>query len=183
MDGRVQIAYLDHGAARSSGRRFMKLTQQEEIGLRCMMQMAHMQPATSLAIPEIAKREALTTAYVAKLMRQLRMAGLVTSIRGPKGGYQLTRDPEDIRVSEILAALGKPLYQPQLCRLPDSHGKRCVHSKDCSIRALRWGLDQLVIGLLSQCSLSDLLGDEQAVTQQVQGHINQVPWVMKGKSH
>jgi Rrf2 family protein len=159
----------------------MKLTQQEEIGLRCMVQMAQMQPAGSLAIPDIAEREALTTAYVAKLMRLLRMAGLVRSIRGQKGGYELTRDPEDIRVSEILAALGKPIHRPELCRLPDRSGKRCVHAKDCSIRALRWGIDLLVIGLMSQCSLSDLLAGERAMRRQVQAHIDELPRVVKGK--
>jgi Rrf2 family protein len=159
----------------------MRLTQQEEIGLRCMVQMAHVRRPESLAIPDIADREALTTAYVAKLMRQLRIAGLVRSIRGQKGGYQLTRDPDDIRVSDILAALGEPIHQPARCRLPDSKGRRCVHSKDCSIRALRWGLDQLVIGLMSQCRLSDLLAGEQAVTKQVQARIADLPWVAKQK--
>ncbi len=161
----------------------MKLTQQEEIGLRCMLQMAQMQPAVLLAIPDIAQREALTTAYVGKLMRLLRLAGLVRSIRGQQGGYELTRDPEDIRVSEILAALGEPLYRPERCRLPDRSGKCCVHAKDCSIRALRWGIDLLVIGVTSQCSLSDLLSGERVVRRQVQAHIEQLPSVVRGKRH
>jgi len=149
----------------------MKLTQQEEIGLRCMIQMAHMARGESLSIPEIAEREALTTAYVAKLMRLLRLEGLVQSIRGQKGGYELTRDPRDISVQVILGALGEPVHRPAVCREDGVGGQPCVHHQDCSIRALRWGIDQLVGGLMKHCTLADLLAGERAVKRRVRAHI------------
>lgn len=149
----------------------MKLTQQEEIGLRCMIQMARMPRGDTLAIPEIAEREALTTAYVAKLMRLLRLGGLVQSIRGQKGGYELTRAPEAIPVSEILAALGQPVHRPEVCRDDGVGGQACVHQKNCSIRALRWGIDRLVGELMSQCTLADLLAGERTVKRRLKAHI------------
>src|SRR5215470_17874273 len=68
----------------------MRLTAQEEYGLRCLLQVARGQD-TAVTTPEIAEREGLSEAHVHKLMRLLRRAGLVRSVRGRKGGYQPAR--------------------------------------------------------------------------------------------
>ena len=65
----------------------MRLTSQEEYGLRCLLRVARDQE--SMTTPEIAVREGLTQAHVHKLMRLLRRGGLVKSVRGRNGGYQL----------------------------------------------------------------------------------------------
>ena len=92
----------------------MKFTAQEEYGLRCLLQIAR-EPTGSVTIPEIAKREALTPAYVAKLMRVLRRVGLVKSTRGQKGGYRLAYPPDRMNLGMVLAALGGRLYSDDFC--------------------------------------------------------------------
>jgi Rrf2 family protein len=144
----------------------MKFTAQEELGLRCMVRMAQAPRGGALSIAEIARQEALTAAYVAKLMRLLRLAELVTSVRGQKGGYKLTTSPEEISVGDVLAALGEPFHSADSCRRRRGRS-HCVHIKDCPIRPLWVGIDQLAQRLLSECTLAELLSDEAKITRKV----------------
>ncbi len=141
----------------------MKLTAQEEFGLRCMVQMAARAGSGTTTVAAIAARESLSPAYVAKLMRLLREGGLVHSIRGQKGGYALNRPPEEICVREVLAALGGRLFTSEFCRRHAGEDRRCVHRDDCGLRALWSHLDGLVFGLLERCTLSQLAQGEQAM--------------------
>ncbi len=135
----------------------MRITAQEEYGLRCLLQIAR-EPEGFLTIPEIAARESLSAPHVAKLMRLLRRAGLVKSIRGQKGGYRLARAPERIAVGEVIAALGGPLYGDGFCaEHAGTGGDACVHSSACSIRSLWIGIDRMVQGVLARTTLRDLL--------------------------
>ena len=67
----------------------MKITAQEEYGLRCLLRLARAGDGRSLTIPEIAADEGLSVPYVAKLLAVLRQAGLIESVRGRSGGYRL----------------------------------------------------------------------------------------------
>ena len=67
----------------------MKLSAQEEYGLRCLLRLAREGESSSLTIPEISLSEGISNHYVAKLMRILRRGGFVRSARGQAGGYTL----------------------------------------------------------------------------------------------
>ena len=90
----------------------MKVTALEEYGLRCMIQVAGSGVDSPLTVHEIGAREGLSGAYVAKLMNLLRDAGLVDSVRGRSGGYYITRPPEAVSISDILAALAGTSSRP-----------------------------------------------------------------------
>ena len=156
----------------------MKFTAQEEIGLRCMLQMAR-RPARSVNIETIAAKENLSSAYVAKMMRLLRIANLVRSLRGQKGGYRLTRNPSNIFLKDVFAALGDRFHTIDDCKRYTGKGRRCVHEKDCSIRPLWQGIDLLIRGFLSECKLSDLVGDERQTTSWARAEIMQLPALLK----
>jgi Rrf2 family protein len=137
----------------------MRLTAQEEYGLRCLLQVARGQEG-SMTTPEIAAREGLTQAHVHKLMRLLRRAGLVESVRGRKGGYQLARPAEQINVGAALASLGGRLYSTGFCGQHTGNERTCVRNDDCSIRSLWIAVDQAVQRALQKTQLSDLLRSE-----------------------
>jgi Rrf2 family protein len=142
----------------------MKLSAQEEYGLRCLLQVARHDPEGSLTIPEIARMEGLSIPHVAKLMRLLRRGGFVKSVRGQAGGYRLARAPVQINVGEVLAWLGGRLFDPSFCSIHAGMAKLCTHSVDCSIRSL-WRSVQLVVDqMLGKVTLADLLGNECRVT-------------------
>jgi Rrf2 family protein len=138
----------------------MRLTAQEEYGLRCLLQIAR-QPGGYLTIPEISARESLTEAYVGKLMRVLRKSNLVESIRGKKGGYRLSKPPEQINMATALDALGGRLFGRHFCSRFSGNGTVCRHDGDCSIRPFWSALDNVVQQALGRTTLRHLLGSER----------------------
>src|SRR5579859_2345506 len=65
-----------------------------------------------ICLAEIAARQKLSQAYLEQLFGKLRRAGLVASARGPGGGYRLARPSNMIAISDIVAAVEKPLLGP-----------------------------------------------------------------------
>ena len=138
----------------------MKLTAQEEYGLRCLLQIAR-QPEEFSTIEEIARQEGLTPTYVAKLLRLMRKAGLVTSTRGRKGGFRLSQPVNEIPIGAVLGVLGGRVYWETFCKSYRGHKRTCVHDVDCSIRALWVAIDSLLQGVLNKVKLKDLLSSER----------------------
>ncbi len=146
----------------------MKITSQEEYGLRCLLRLARAGSGRSLTIPEIAANEGLSIPYVAKLLSVLRQAGLIDSVRGRSGGYRLAAPPGEISLGSVLMALGEPLFdEPSFCgRHPgtETDGK-CVHLGACTLRELWQGLEQWVRRALGRITLADLLQNEGRLTE------------------
>ena len=140
----------------------MKLSAQEEYGLRCLVRLAH-QPDAFATIHDIAKSEGLTPAYVAKLLGVLRREGLVTASRGHNGGYTLARPAEAIDLSQVITALGGRLYSATFCGEHAGAEKRCTHDGNCSIRPVLVGLDRLVHDALARVTLKSLVRSEPAM--------------------
>ena len=134
----------------------MKLTSQEEYGLRCLLQIASA-PEQFLTIPEVARREALSTAYVAKLMRLLRQGGFVRSVRGQNGGFELAVPACQINVGAVLDGLGGRLYSEAFCQAHSGHRCECVHTGGCSLRPLWTALDAAIQNVLNRTQLSHLI--------------------------
>jgi Rrf2 family protein len=87
----------------------------------------------------------------------LRDAGLVTSTRGAHGGYQLARDPAEIRMSEVLRALEGPLA-PMICASADpEHATICDRTSRCSVSVLWVRVRDAVTGALDGMTLADLV--------------------------
>jgi Rrf2 family protein len=142
----------------------MKLTAQEEYGLRCLLRLARREPAESMTIGELSLAEGISPHYVAKLLRILRRGGFVKAARGQAGGYTLARTASQIVVGEVLALLGGRLYEPAFCHEHAGSEILCTNSVDCSIRSL-WRTVQLVVDqVLARTTLKDLVSDEQQMT-------------------
>ncbi len=146
----------------------MKITAQEEYGLRCLLRLARVHGVQALTIPEISAAENLSAPYVGKLLGVLRQKGLVESVRGRTGGYRLTHAPAEIRLGIVLRALGEPLFEdPGYCERhagPEVSGP-CVHQDDCSLKSLWQALEQWMRHILDQLTLEDLLHKGNIVKQ------------------
>src|SRR5262245_2742793 len=148
----------------------MKISAQEEYGVRCLMHLARAYGGHSPTIPEIAAAENLSQPYVAKLLGVLRQAGLVESVRGRSGGYHLTRPPAEVRLGDALLALGEPLFdEPGYCERHASPeiGGPCVHLGGCTLRGLWQALEQWMRHVLDQVTLEQLLHNDIPVVQQM----------------
>lgn len=140
----------------------MKISAQEEYGLRCLVQLASLQAGESLTLPQIAEREGISTANAGKLMWLLNKAGFVQSTRGTKGGYFLSRPAVEIRLSEIIKVLDEEVLNAH-CGSYTGVLEKCVHTGDCGIRPVIVGLHEIVENALSQITLAQLVGTESAV--------------------
>ena len=139
----------------------MKLTSQEEYGLRCLLRVGRAGPEGSITISELSRSEGISEPNVAKMMRVLRTAGLVQSTRGQSGGYALARPAGKIPVGEVLAALGGRLYEASFCDTHAGVERLCTHMPDCSIRSV-WKLVQRAVDeVLEKITLKDLLVPER----------------------
>jgi Rrf2 family protein len=138
----------------------MKLSAQEEYGLRCLLRLGAQGDGGSLTIPEISRTEGISPEYVAKLMRIMRQGGLVTSARGAAGGYTLSRPAQQITTGEALTVLGGRLFEPDFCERHAGAESLCTHSIDCSLRSLWQALQNAVDQVLTRTTLKDLLCTE-----------------------
>lgn len=135
----------------------------EEYGLRCLLQVAFHPGPGPLTGPEIARREGLGPEYVARIMRALRLGGLVESTRGAAGGYRLVRPADRISVWEAIRVLGGDFFHEGFCDCRPGQRRECMHVDDCSVRALWRGLAGTLRGALEGISLEDLRRDESAM--------------------
>ncbi len=140
----------------------MKISSQEEYGLRCLVQLANLRDGESLTLPQIAEREGISAANAGKLMWLLNKAGFVHSTRGTKGGYFLSRPAEDIRLSEIIKVLDEDVMNKH-CDSYTGVLDSCVHNGDCGIRPVIVGLHEIVENALSRITLAQLVGTESSV--------------------
>jgi Rrf2 family protein len=136
----------------------MKISSQEEYGLRCLLRLAQAESG-SASLPEIAAAEGLSVPYVAKMMAVLRDAEIVDSVRGRSGGYRLAKPAEEIGLGSLLLVLGEPLYDdPGYCeRHPGISGDGCVHRGSCSLRGLWQTLETWMRTALDRITLADLV--------------------------
>src|SRR6266550_759528 len=141
----------------------MKISAQEEYGLRCLLQLARadMQDE-SLTLAQIARLEGISVANAGKLMWILNKAGLVQSQRGTKGGYRLSRPASDIHLNEVISVLDDERVETH-CKSYAGVLEACVHTGDCGIRPVIVELNQIVDNALDEINLSKILGTEANV--------------------
>ncbi len=135
----------------------------EEYGLRCLLQVALRDAEGLVSAREIARAEGMGPEYVARIMGTLRAGGLVESIRGAGGGFRLTRPAGEISVWDAITVLGGEFFPEGFCDCHPGRRRECIHSTDCSIRAL-WQKTQGVLQeALAGISLEDLRRDESSM--------------------
>lgn len=142
----------------------MKITAQVEYGLRIMVRITRCKEEKGLSIRQISEAEGLSTNYVAKLTRVLRMKGLISSTRGYMGGYMLAKPAATITINNTLKALGGSFFDKKFCDNHTGMLMLCTNSVDCSIRSL-WSMMQGTLDtLLDKVTLADMVKNEKDVS-------------------
>jgi Rrf2 family protein len=143
----------------------MKITAQEEYGLRCLLRVAKAESG-SATLPEVASAEGLSIPYVAKLMGVLRQHGIIESVRGRSGGYKLARPSREIGLGSLLLTLGEPLFEEEAychkhagTEAPDGI---CLHQQHCTLKSLWQTLESWIRHTLDQITLADLIACSDA---------------------
>ena len=142
----------------------MKITAQEEYGLRILIRIAGCRDSEGMSIPQLSTAEGLSSHYVAKLTRILRMEGYINSTPGNKGGYVLAMPADNIVINDVLKALGGALFDVKFCGSHSGTMKLCTNSVDCSSRSL-WQMIQFIVDrFLDKITLHDLVRKEEDST-------------------
>jgi Rrf2 family protein len=131
----------------------MKVSTKTRYGLRAMIELAESYKGEPVKVEEIAKRQNISEKYLEHIMLQLKKAGLIESIPGAKGGFILTKNPEEIKIIDIVFALEGNL-SPVSCV---ENEKICNLSKSCIAREIWKGLKDKMLEYLSSIKLSDVL--------------------------
>ena len=138
----------------------MKISAQDEYGLRILLQIARANSEEGINLSQIGELENISQAYAAKITRLLRIAGFIQSIRGQKGGYILAKSPSEIKINHVLKAMGGAMFDEKFCGQHAGTMSLCTNSVDCSLRSLWTILQSNMDRLLDQISLKDLMKSE-----------------------
>jgi Rrf2 family protein len=127
-----------------------------EYGVRLMAELARHHGTGPVSLAEVAEHEDLPRPYLEQLVSSLRDAGLVTSTRGARGGYELARPPAEIRMGEVLRALEGPIV-PMICANEDPiHALECGRTGYCNVNLMWVRVREAIVRTLDSLTLADV---------------------------
>ena len=135
----------------------MKLSTKGRYAMVALADIALAGEGALVSLADLSKRQNLSLAYLEQLFARLRRAGLVESVRGPGGGYKLSRPASEIRVVEVLSAVDEAVdaMRPGAGASGGMSGSRAQ-----SLTNRLWeGLSANVYVFLHQTRLSDVVGN------------------------
>ncbi len=133
----------------------MKLSTKGRYAVMAMVDLAANSEGKPVSLAEIAERQEISLSYLEQLFGKLRRGELVKSVRGPGGGYLLSRSPGETRVSDIVVAVDEPLRATR-CEIGSSVG--CLSdSGRCLTHDLWEELGNQIHMFLSSVSLEDVI--------------------------
>lgn len=130
----------------------MRLTTKGRYAVTAMLDLAYHSEKRPVTLTDIAKRQHISLSYLEQLFARLRRAGMVEGVRGPGGGYQLSRETSQISIADIIAAVDETLDSTRCA------GKgNCQNSQPCLTHDLWMGLSDQIRQYLSCITLQDVL--------------------------
>ena len=136
----------------------MKMSTKGRYGLRVMIELASHFGRGPMLVDAIAKSQGISSKYIHVLVTGLKSAGLVRAVRGPNGGYELTRSPSRITALEVVSTL-EGRSAPVECVENDSS---CPRAGRCAARDVWCEVASAVDGVLASLTLDQLATKQQA---------------------
>ncbi|TYO99597.1 BadM/Rrf2 family transcriptional regulator [Geothermobacter ehrlichii] len=140
----------------------MRLSTKAQYAVRAMVSLSLHADEGPVSIKDISAREAISLPYLEQLFVKLRRGEIVTSVRGPGGGYRLARPASDIRIDEIIDSVEETLV-PVSCM--DEKG-RCVCDDQCVTHNVWQGLGERIRSFLASITLEDLTREARQKLEQ-----------------
>jgi Rrf2 family iron-sulfur cluster assembly transcriptional regulator len=138
----------------------VRLTTKGRYAVTAMLDLAIHQSLGPTALADIARRQGISLSYLEQLFSRLRKRSLVSSVRGPGGGYNLARDASEIFVAEVISAVDENV---DTTRCGGAHN--CQANGPCLTHDLWQDLSERIYGYLNNISLRDLV--ERSGVQEV----------------
>jgi Rrf2 family protein len=138
-------------------------------GLSMMFELAKKYGNGTISLKDIAKNQELSETYLEQLISHLKKAGLVTSIRGAQGGYELSRAPADITVGQIIRTLEGPLA-PSDCVV--EKGPECSKAEYCVTRPIWEKIMESINSVIDSITLQNMIEDYKKLNLIKEGESN-----------
>lgn len=129
----------------------MKLTTRGRYAFQALLDMIANSNGKAVKLLDISTRQNLPIAYLEQLFRQLRIAGVVKSVRGPGGGYVLAKEASEISIQDVLKAVKELTSYSDIIKLPENATRDAICAHKVITR-----LDEAAMRVLAQ-PLSSLL--------------------------
>ena len=130
----------------------MRLTTKGRYAVTAMLDLALHQGEGPITLADIASRQGISLSYLEQLFSRLRRRDLVSSVRGPGGGYTLGREPDTIFVAEVITAVDENVDTTRC-----GGANNCQNNERCLTHDLWHDLSNRIYGYLNQISLLDLM--------------------------
>lgn len=137
----------------------MKISTRGRYALRLLIDIALQNRDQYITLKDISERQNISIKYLEQISSLLTKAGLLLSVRGPSGGYMLSRSPENITVYEILCATEGPLSSVSCLGTEENP---CPRKQFCPTLGIWLGLDKVMYDYLSSISLADAVQKENS---------------------
>ncbi|MDA8240768.1 MAG: Rrf2 family transcriptional regulator [Nitrospiraceae bacterium] len=137
----------------------LRLSTKGQYGVRAMYEIARGYNRGPITIKEISERQDVSVAYLEQILNTLRKAGIISSVKGPGGGYVLGRDPDNISIGAILRELEGPVAITS-CLDPK---EGCMRVEGCVTHLLWKALGENIEAFLDKMTLRDLLRGDQFI--------------------
>jgi Rrf2 family protein len=134
----------------------LRLSTKGQYGVRAMFEIARGYPGRPVTIREISERQEVSAPYLEQILNKLRRGGLIKSVKGPGGGYILSKRPGEISIGSILHELEGPVALTS-CLNPD---EGCTRVDGCVTHLLWKSLGAKIEAFLDTITLEDLLENE-----------------------
>jgi Rrf2 family protein len=131
----------------------MQITRQADYALRAMLYLSKIEPNQRAATSQIAAAKKIPPSFLAKIISQLSIAGLIHTSRGARGGVSLARDAKDISVLEVVEAIDGPIALNECTISPEG----CPFSEDCPIHDLWCGTQDEMVEKLRKTTFASFV--------------------------
>jgi Rrf2 family transcriptional regulator, iron-sulfur cluster assembly transcription factor len=142
----------------------MRLTTKGRFAVTAMIDLALRQEKGPVTLAGISRRQEISLSYLEQLFGKLRRHEIVESVRGPGGGYNLARRPEDVTVADIIIAVDEPLDATQCGGKGNCHGADHENGQQCMTHDLWSTLNAKMVEYLDSVSLKDLVDQQKQKT-------------------
>ena len=139
----------------------MNFTAKEDYGIRAVVDIAANRVDAPVQAKEIAARQDIPEQFLEQLLATLRRAGIIRSIRGAGGGYDLARNASQITIGDILRTLSGPIV-PIRC-VNESDGVSCEQEAACGVMDLWRRLKMAISEVIDTTTVQDLVDKGQAL--------------------
>ena len=136
----------------------MQITRQADYALRAMIYLAQMEPNRRASTSQIAGDQRIPPSFLAKIISQLSIAGLIHTSRGARGGVSLARSPEEISVLEVVEAIDGPIALNECTDNPDN----CPFGPSCLLRPLWCDTQAELVNRLRSTTFAQILPKQGA---------------------